>query len=81
MKKLVCMMIVFVLAIAAVTALAESATYTDRDGDCTFTYDADVFEITAEGNVPRGEAAVKEGKIELTVKPGQALAIIARPAC
>ena len=48
MKKLVCMMIVFVLAIAAVTALAESATYTDRDGDFTFTYDADVFEITSE---------------------------------
>ena len=48
MKKLVCMMIVFALAIAAVTALAESATYTDRDGDFTFTYDADVFEITSE---------------------------------
>ena len=41
---------------------------------------ADVFEITPEGNVPCGEAAVRDGKIALTVKPGQALAVIARPA-
>ena len=40
---------------------------------------ADVYEITAEGNVPRGEAAVRDGKIGLTVKPGQALAIKAHP--
>ena len=48
MKKFACMMIVFVLAIATVTALAEPATYTDRDGDFTFTYDADLFEIASE---------------------------------
>ena len=48
MKKLMSMMIVFALAIAAVTALAEPATYTDRDGDFTFTYDADMFEIVSE---------------------------------
>ena len=41
---------------------------------------ADVYEITPEGNVPCGEAAVRDGKIALTVKPGQALAIVARPA-
>lgn len=41
---------------------------------------ADVYEITAEGNVPCGEAAVRDGKIGLTVKPGQALAVVARPA-
>ena len=48
MKKFVCMMIVFALAVAAVAALAEPAAYTDRDGDFTFTYDTDAFEITSE---------------------------------
>ena len=48
MKKLVCMMIVFALALTAVAAVAETATYTDRSDDFTFTYDADVFEITSE---------------------------------
>ena len=36
---------------------------------------ADVFEITPEGNVPKGKAEIKNGQIELTVAPGQALAI------
>ena len=48
MKKLFCMMIVFALAIAAVSALAETATYTDRADDFTFVYDTDCFEITQE---------------------------------
>ena len=48
MKKLVSMMIVFVLALTAVAATAETATYTDRDNDFTFSYDADAFEITFE---------------------------------
>ncbi len=48
MKKFVCMMIVFALTITTVTALAEFVAYTDRDGDFTFTYDTDVFEVTFE---------------------------------
>ena len=48
MKKFFCMLIVFALAITAVSALAEPATYTDRDEDFTFTYDTDYFEITHE---------------------------------
>lgn len=48
MKKLACIMIVFALAVTAVAALAESATYTDRSEDFTFTYDTDAFEITCE---------------------------------
>ena len=48
MKKLFCLMLVFALTLAAATALAESATYTDRANDFTFTYDTDCFEITSE---------------------------------
>lgn len=48
MRKLVCLMIVFALAIAATAALAETATYTDRSNDFTFTYDDEHFEITFE---------------------------------
>ena len=36
---------------------------------------ADIFEIGPAGNVPAGEAAVTDGKITLTVKPGRALAV------
>ncbi len=42
--------------------------------DAAFT-NADVFEITADGNVPLGQAAVVEAAIALNVKPGQALVI------
>ena len=45
--------------------------------DAAFT-EADVYEITPCGNAALGVAAVKDGKIGLTVKPGQALAIKAK---
>lgn len=48
MKKLICMAIVFAMAFAAVAALAETETYTDRADDFTFTYDTDAFEIAME---------------------------------
>ena len=67
MKKLVCMMIVFVLALTAVAAVAETATYTDRDNDFTFSYDTDVFEITFEeyqGDDDPGLVLALGGKVE-----------------
>ena len=36
---------------------------------------ADVFEITPSGNVPRGSAKIKDGKVRLTVAPGTGLAL------
>ena len=39
---------------------------------------ADVFEITPNGNVPRGSAEIRDGKVQLTVLPGQALALKAK---
>lgn len=39
--------------------------------------EADLYEITPEGNVPAGRAAIADGKIELDLKPGQAFAIYA----
>ena len=39
---------------------------------------ADVFEITPNGNVPRGSARIRDGKVRLTVLPGQALALKAK---
>ncbi len=36
---------------------------------------AEVYEITPAGNVPRGTAAVADGKIRLELAPGQALAL------
>ncbi len=35
----------------------------------------DVFEITPDGNVPCGEAQIRDGKVRLRVLPGQALAL------
>lgn len=40
--------------------------------------DADVFEITPDGNVPRGSAEIRDGKVLLTVLPGQGLALKAK---
>ena len=40
--------------------------------------DADVFEITPDGNVPRGSAEIRDGKVQLTVLPGQGLALKAK---
>ncbi len=36
---------------------------------------AEVSEITPDGNIPAGTAAVEAGRIQLDVKPGQALAV------
>ena len=37
--------------------------------------EAQVFEITPSGNVPCGSAAIENGTVQLSVKPGQALAL------
>ena len=37
-----------------------------------------MFEITPGGNVPRGSARIRDGKVQLTVLPGQALALKAK---
>ena len=39
---------------------------------------ANVFEITPAGNVPCGSAEIKNGSVQLTVKPGQALVLLPR---
>ena len=39
---------------------------------------ADVFEITPNGNLPRGSVAIKDGKVRLDVQPGTALALKAK---
>ncbi len=41
---------------------------------------ADVFEITPTGNVPRGRVEIKNGKVHMSVLPGQALALKAAKA-
>ena len=48
MKKIISLILVAILALTAAFALAESATFTDRADDFTFTYDTEAFEITLE---------------------------------
>ncbi len=48
MRKFACLMIVFILALTAAVALAESATCTDRSDDINFIHDTDAFEIALE---------------------------------
>lgn len=45
--------------------------------DAPFTR-ADIYEITPQSDLPRGEAQIKDGKVSLTLRPGEAVALKAK---
>ena len=46
MKKMLCVLLAVLLLTA--TALAETATYADPEGELAFSYDADAFEVSMD---------------------------------